>query len=128
LTLLARVGTRASTSSKHAPGQQHAIWATHPVAAIDLVCSDGQRRCEYKKVFELWRRNVPHAGQPRADNRGHGDGNIHQRSDGRWAGTIMFSLNPNGQPDRPNMYCKPQGKKDTLCLRARPVRTSGGRS
>jgi hypothetical protein len=48
LTLLARVGMRPP-SSKHTPGQQHAIWATHTVAAIDQVCSDGERRCEYKK-------------------------------------------------------------------------------
>jgi hypothetical protein len=40
----------------------------------------------------------------------------------------MFSLNTSGKPDRLYMYCKTQGEKDTLCSRARPVGTSGGRS
>jgi len=127
LTLLARVGTRAPTSSKHTPGQQHAIWATHTLAAIDLVCSDGQRRCEYKRGDRAMdTQRIPRRA-PRADNRGRGEGSIHQRSDGRWAGTVMFSLNPNPKPDRPKIHRKTRGK-DTSCLRTRPVCTSGGRS
>ena len=50
------------------------------------------------------------ATAPRAHKRGHGEGSIYQRPDGRWVGTIMLGLKPDGKPDRPKVYGKTRGE------------------
>jgi hypothetical protein len=47
---------------------------------------------------------------PRARKRGHGEGSIYQRRDGRWVGTIRLGYKPDGRPDRPKVYGRTRGE------------------
>jgi integrase len=47
---------------------------------------------------------------PRARKRGHGEGSIYQRPDGRWVGTIRLGYKPDGRPDRPKVYGRTRGE------------------
>lgn len=44
------------------------------------------------------------AGGRRAHKRGHGEGSVYQRADGRWVGSVMLGRRPDGKPDRPKAY------------------------
>jgi len=56
-----------------------------------------------------------------ARKRGHREGSIYQRPDGRWVGTIMLGLKRDGKPDRPKVYGKTRGEvqKQLVELRRR---------
>ncbi|MGI9145295.1 MAG: hypothetical protein ACR2IK_01895 [Chloroflexota bacterium] len=45
----------------------------------------------------------------KSHKRGHGEGSIYQRADGRWVGTIMLGVKSDGKPDRPKVYGKTRG-------------------
>ncbi len=61
-------------------------------------------------------------GKQRSGKRGHGEGTIGQRQDGRWCAQVMVGYKTDGKPDRRTVYGKTraecQGKLDELRKRA----------